>query len=608
MSHQRGWLSTHSSNKSLGAKHFLAHFSAKNLGRHCRVGFLLWLALLAACGRSEPVSESVSHGPLPRIPVARTVIPLPKGVTGLLTESCTWTRDGAAIVCPFVMADESVQVGSIYPDGSKFQCITCNNPPSGQPAYLYTFSDLKRFFYATQPGDAQNSGTSSGANVTPYIGECSPSLLHCEQLTITKVSMPTIVGDLNDREPRLSPDGLHYIWTIVRTDGFLLLMGDLTSSSGGYAVKNVRVLNAAPLPTTAEDWALRGAFTEGKSFDHGQRFVFATTREGGVGLDDYVVDLSTGSTTRITHNLEWDEDAQFDPTSRYLILGSSRRMHNNLRSLALASLPSFLDSTFLTSTTSGVLGTELERHHALEKWLTTPEIEAAGGDGEMLNDKTGGWASGASKSPWSPDGTRAAWGERGPNGTTRLVLASFPTLPKQPLLCADPSKDPTCITPTPTWAPLVDTYLPLLPGLYLIPGPKGGIATFIYGGTVLGVASSVSFVGYTDDDGRVLNGSLSFVGTSREGLTQLITSNVTFSGTTTGQSTINITASGPKVCGEIDTVLGDKHLHTNIGEWNPDCGFTTPAMCPNGADADATDSLDCSQDGLPNRWAAPRAN
>ena len=566
---------------------------------------LFTLALLAACGNSSPISGADGSGAPPSVPIIRTVVPLPSQIQGLLTESCTWTRDGIAILCSFNLGSAGYQVGSILPDGSRFQCITCQAGISGEPGYLYVFSDLKRFFFASQPGDAQSSGTSSGANVTPYIGECSPSLLQCTSVTIQKVSLPTILGDLNDREPRLSPDGAHYVWTAARTDGFLLLMGDLGATSNGYQVTNVRVLNAEPNPRTYDEWATRGAFTEGKSFDHGSKLIFASSRAGGVNLDDYSLDLNTGKITRLTQNLEWDEDAQFDPTSHYLILGSARRMHNQLRTMSLAAAPSFLDSSIIASVTAGVLGTDVERHHALEKWLTTPEIEAGGGDGEMLNDKTGGWASGAAKHPWNPNGSSAVWGERGPNGATRLVVVRFPTLPKQPLDCADPVNQPGCVTPTPTWAPLAIAYLPILPGIYQIPGPMAGTATLIYSGTVIGPLSEIKFSSFTLEDGRVYDGTVSLVGLSRGGLTETISQSVTISGSHSGQSTERISAQGTQVCGTVDTTLDGQHLHSNVGEWNPSCGFPTPTICPDGADSDATQSGDCGQDGLPSRFAAP---
>ena len=551
------------------------------------------------------VLPATAAGAAPKLrqPVVRTVVPLPPKVSGVRSESCTWTRDARSLLCPFEMDGGGVQVATMEPDGSGFTCLTCGTEIEGTPGYLHAFADGRRFFFATLPEGTANA--SAGANVTPHIAECAPSLRDCRSLTVSEVALPTVPGDLNDREPRIAPDGRHYLWTVVRSDGFLLLMGELERTGAGYAVTGVRVLNAVPAPSTADEWARRGSFAEGKSFDRGGRLVFAATYAGGRNLDDYSLDLATGRVERITTNLEWDEDAQFDPTSRYLIIGSSRRMHNQLRTTALAATPGFLDAAVIAAVAPASLATHEMRLHTLEKWLTTPEEEAAGGDGVLLNDKSGGWAGGAAKSPWSPDGTRAAWGERGPKGATRLVVVRFPELPRVPPVCLDPEREPACRTPTPEWAPRIEDYPPIAPGVYAIAGPRGGSARLTFGGTVLGPLNRIEYAGFVLADGRVLDGTAELTGISRGGLTQTVRADIAFSGTQTGFHRAQVTARGQLVCGTAETLLGGRRLSVNVGQWNPDCGFKTPEQCPNGADADATETGDCTRDGLPNRYLAP---
>lgn len=557
---------------------------------------------LAGCGNSRQPAAGASSDEL-RQAVIRSVIPLPVGTVGVGSESCTWTRDAVALLCPFDLEDGTEEIGLMRPDGSGYQCLTCDRTEDTDFGYLYAFADGRRFFYGALPAGSANA--SSGANITPHIGECSPSLFDCAELSIKDVSLPTVPGDLNDREPRLSPDGKHYVWTVVRSDGFLILMGDLAVSGDGYAVSNVRVLNPAANPKTAREWSIRNSFNEAKSFNRGGELLFASTRDSGRNLDVYALDLHDGTVERITHNLEWEEDAQFDPTGRFLILGSARRMHNQLRAASLANAPPFLDAAIIAASAPASLTTHTMRLHTLEKWLTTREEEQAGGDGVMLNLKDGGWASGAAKSPWSPDGTQAAWGERGPDGATRLTRVQFPQLPKQAPACANPEADPSCQTPAIDWAPPVSTYLPLLPGIYNIPGPGGGSATLIFGGTILGPLNQVRYNGYVGEDGRVHDGASTATGLSRGGLTMTISADLTISGASAGHSTANISATGTLVCGTVETEIDGKTLRSQVGQWNPDCGFVTPIACPNGADMDATETGDCSQDGLPNRYAAP---
>lgn len=552
------------------------------------------LALLAAAGPAAAATPS-SRG----LAVQRSVVPLRAPIEGVRAESCAWTRDGARILCSFDLGAKGFQIGTLRPDGSGFRCLTCTVSLPGAPSYLYPFPDGRRFFFATLPPGASNAA--NGANVTPFVGECAPSIARCASTTVKAVATPAVAGGLNHREPRISPDGRRYVWTEVRTDGFLILMGDLTrSASGDYAVRGARVLTAVPAPRTAAQWSARGSFNEAKSFDGGTRLLYASTRAGGVNMDDYVLDLRTGRSTRLTRNLEWDEDAQFDPTSKYLILGSARRMHNQLRTTALAGVPSFLDAAVIVATAPASLATETMRLHTLEKWITTAKDERAGRDGEQLNDKRGGWAGSASKLPWSPDGTRAVWAERGTKGRTRLVVARFPRLARQKRLCVDRGAPGTCATPAPAWAPRLDDYPPLAPGTYRIPGPRGGTATLTYGGIVVGPSNTVAFDGFRARDGRVYDGTIEAVG-----IAHAASSDVTISGAARGFTRSRISGEGTTVCGTAETLLDGRRSRTQIGQWNPACTFTTPARCPDGADADATGTGGCRRDGLPSRFLAP---
>ena len=212
--------------------------------------------------------------------------------------------------------------------------------------------------------------------------------------------------------------------------------------------------------------------------------------------------MATGSTTRVTRSLEWDQDAQYDPSRHYLIVSSARRMHNQLRSIALADIPPFIDAVSSLLVARASLSTTHARRHVSQLWLTTVEIERAGRDGVMINDRGGTYTGQPTSSPWSPD-------ERAPPGASAQSMiarnssvATFPGLAKQPLACADPDQDPSCQTPTPTWAPLVSDYPMLKLGEHLIAGPRGGSASVSFGG-LTGSDNRVTFSGFTDAEGRV---------------------------------------------------------------------------------------------------------
>lgn len=139
------------------------------------------------------------------VPVTRQVVPLPQQVNGVLPPSCTWTRDGAALLCAFRMGeqDNGIQVGTIRPDGSGFHCLTCGTDLAGDPFKLQAFADGKRFLMGTIASAEETA--SSGASITPHIVDCAPSITDCQNLTVSDVALPTIPGDLNDREPRSLP-------------------------------------------------------------------------------------------------------------------------------------------------------------------------------------------------------------------------------------------------------------------------------------------------------------------------------------------------------------------------------------------------------------------
>ncbi|CAG9946962.1 unnamed protein product [Clonostachys rosea f. rosea IK726] len=545
--------------------------------------FILSATLITALETLSPLKVDTTVN-LSSITVDRSVVPLPPTVARLDTQSCIWTRDGVAILCPFDIIDQGWQIGTIYPDGSNFQCISCAADIEGSPGFLYAFPDKKSIFFATA-----SQSSSPDAVSLPQVVECSPSVLQCERATVRSVKIPEVDGTLSLREPRITPDGHHLEWTILRTDGFLMLMGELTRTSESYTVSNARVLNAAPNPTTSEQWAIRGAFSEGKSFFKGKTLVFASTRGQGGNLDDYTLDLATGAVTRVTFNSEWDEDGAFDPSGTYILLGTSRRMHNQLRTVTSMNLAPFIDGSVFLTLSFASLSTTEQRLHILEKWLITPASDAAGLDGVMLNCKQGGWASGASKNPWNPDGKRAAWGERGQNGTTRLIIATFTGLPSSASLsCEFPQDDEDCQTPTPLWAPLLVDYPLLEAGQYSIAGPSGGKAILTTSANVLGPLHAIDYHGYVQVDGTVVNGRTEMKGLFSSG-NQTLTSNVRLSGPHQGNSTWILRVVGRQVCGTAVSTVDGISLVTHHGQFDPSCGFVRPEMCPDGADADATE-------------------
>ncbi|KAL7932097.1 hypothetical protein V8C35DRAFT_329105 [Trichoderma chlorosporum] len=554
------------------------------------------------------VWPTAASSPSP-LPVNLDVVPLPPTVAGIDTESCVWSRDGSVILCPFFETQNPTQsqIAYIRADGSGYTCLTCQLNHQNGIGYLNALPDQKTVFFATTAQSNASGVEVPGANVEPQLLHCSPSVLDCQEANIYPIAIPQLNNNsdvIELREPRVSPDGNHFLVSIVRKDGFLMLLGDLIQTVNGdrpvaYTVQNMRVLNPSnhTPPKTSADWANRMAWYEGKAFFKGNTVLYASTRAQGFNFDDWSLDLSTGQSTRITKCLEWDEDIALDPSGKYYLFGSARQFHNQLRSLSAMDLPPFLDYTLTGFSGDSVLGAPLGRLHLLEKWLL-PADEYDNDNcnaGQMLNNKTGGWTSGAAKFPWHPNGTMAAWGERGPGNSTRLVTARFPTLPAiDPLYCESPEQDSLCQTATPTWAPLLEDYPLLQDGVYIIESAAaGGGRALLTTSGVRGLLNKVTYDNFSTESGVIIKGqeTQTIDITSRSVKASI---NVSLSGSSNGEGSYSIsakeqsTSSSLAICGIANSTVDGTIRITHQGEWNPACGFVMPGACPNGADADAT--------------------
>ena len=570
-------------------------------------GVAVVLAALAAPAHAAP--------PPTDLRVERTVVPLPPEVT--YTRGCAWTVDGDALLCESEFQGvDGRHVAVVGADGSDFRCLTCaQGMPEGRRTHkLFTFPDGRRFVLGALPPATQNAD--EGASIKMYVGECAPSIADCDRLDIAPIALPPATGSLNDREVRLSPDGRKLVWTIVRADGFLMLMGDLVRSPDGYEARDVRVLNPAPAPVTAADHARRAAFSEAKSFRDPRTLVYGSTESQGSNLDVHRLDLATGAVTRVTANGEWDEDSSYHPAGRYLTVGSTRRNYNTLRGMTVVPLPPFLDSVKTVFFARFKLANLEERRRALEPWLTDEQTERDGGVGQQLSDQRGGWDA---RMPvtWRPDGRAIVWTDHGPGGEARIVIARLPELEPVERRCGD--ADPECLTPTPEWAPLLRDYPPLPPGTRTIPGPRGGAAVVTQGGIVIGGAMRIEYHDYTTADGLVLNGTETAEGVAFGDQRLDYRAEVTASGPSAGVYRAQAFGEGRHACGTFEGRLGDRREITYFGRTDPMCGFPPPPACGNrrdddgdgledGADRGCVDDEDPDEAGPPaRRSCTPRA-
>lgn len=536
--------------------------------------------------------------------IRRTVVSLPPSVTEV--NQCAWTRTGNALLCLASLTQrEGRQVVLVRPDGSGLRCLTCaaGVPGARRPHKLAVFPDRRRFLVGTLPAGEVNAD--EGASLVSSVGECAPSLLDCDRIAFSPVELPAGTGSLNDREIRLSPDGRKFVYTIVRNDGFLVLMGDLVREADRYVVRDARVLNAAG-STTAADLARRGAFAEAKSFSDARTLIYASTEEAGSNMDVYRLDLATGQRQRVTTNGEWDEDAEDDPRGRYMSVGSTRRNFNVLRGATVIPLPPFLDQVKTVFFARFKLANLEERRRALEAWITDDATERAGGLGKQISDLRGGWDA---RMPvrWSPDGTRLVFYEVGPGTATRLVVVRVRGLKPVAPHCLDPDSDPACRTPTPTWAPLLSEYPPLPPGVRVVSGPAGGSATISFAGLVIGGEMRVDYRDYRTADGLVINGFEQISGFAYRDMRIELSGEVTVSGREQGAGRARVFGEGRRACGTIESRLGARSERTIYGRTDPACGFGPAPTCANRRDDDGDGLEDLTDRGCSHEEDADEA-
>lgn len=572
------------------------------------------LALLGLCGVASLAPPfAAAARPVEKVRLSRHLVPLPDEVTQI--NACRWTREGSALLCIADVRDAGPrQVVRLRPDGSAYACITCQGGvPGGRRTHkLSLFPDGRRYLISTLPAGENNAD--EGASLVSSVAECAPSLLDCREVSYLPVALPEATGSLNDREVRLSPDGRKLVYTIVRNDGFLMLMGDLVREGEGYEVQSTRVLNAASGVTTAADFARRGAFAEAKSFSDGHTLIYASTEQAGSNLDVYRLDLATGASQRVSFNGEWDEDGEDDPRGRFLTIGTTRKNFNTLRGATVVPVPPFLDQVKTVFFARFKLANLEERRRALEAWLSDDATERAGLFGRQLSDLRGGWDA---RMPivWNPDGTRVVFYEHGPGTATRLVVVRLRARKPAKPHCADPESEPACVTPTPMWAPLLTDYPALPPGIRLIPGPRGGQAIVTFGGIVIGGQMRIDYQGYTTADGLVLDGSEQINGVAFGGQRIDISGDVKVSGSQQGYARGQVFGVGRQACGTIEGQLGGRSERTVYGRNDPLCGFGPAPSCANRRDDDGdgledltdagcTSEEDTDEAGPPARCAA----
>lgn len=355
--------------------------------------------------------------------------------------------------------------------------------------------------------------------------------------------LPFPGGIINrEREMRPSPDGTHVLFTrivIGQTGNFqaLPIVGALTPNGDHYDVTNARVV----WPTgESKQWTPdgKGVIIQGGAIDAGN-------------IDDIMVDLSgqTGDIlfpgspfrgTRVTGNLDYDEDIDMSPNKQWITVGSTRGLE------ALTPMTRIVRQNFLPVYLAAIYDQYADgqvRNVSNQNWAVAVEDDLNRENGIPLFvqddpttpgvDEGDGWIS-RSMPSWNADGTAVTFWESG-NGDehgiapteSRIVIANL-----KYTTSVGPVGDTTTVFNTSAF-PDLTTYVakttPLPPtGTYNGVGGGTAVVSEAVNPTTFQTTRTVKYTGYVNEDGLILNGTESAIyGPSQLSVTYLADIDVT---------------------------------------------------------------------------------
>ena len=209
--------------------------------------------------------------------------------------------------------------------GTGLTCLTCE---LADPTPLRAGTTAPRELFKPVPFE-DGSGRILMQSVDPATGSYTNVIYEPDngQLVrvITPPGKPGVVVTDPQREMRISPDGTHVLFSQIELvpnpsepPGFVTavpILGTLTPGvdAGGNKVYNIT------------DARVVYPVGEGKQFTHDGKGVIV---QGGLydagNVDDVEVDLATGNVTRLTGNLDYDEDADLSPNNQWIAIDSGR--------------------------------------------------------------------------------------------------------------------------------------------------------------------------------------------------------------------------------------------------------------------------------------------
>ncbi|OMB99311.1 hypothetical protein A5733_00695 [Mycobacterium sp. NS-7484] len=414
--------------------------------------------------------------------VERVILNLPDGITKPNTPR--FSEDGQSIYFGATPADGGRQeIYRISVDGTKVECITCgvSTEVTAGLSRVVPFQDGS--------GRLMIQVTTSPNSYVVYEEGVDGRRL------VPVITPPAGARVLDpQREMRISPDGTHVLFSQIQMtpQGLITavpVVGKLQRTDAGYEIADARVVYPVG---------------EGKQWTpDGKGVIILGGRYEAGNVDDIVVDLETGEVTRLTGNLDYDEDTDLSPNQEWIAIGSTRG-YGALTPMTRIVRPAFLPADIQGAVYQAYAGSSDGMNISNQEWALAVEDDLKGENGIPLFVDGDGYTA-RSMASWNNTGDAVSFWEASPTGESRLVIANLKYTTSVGPVEGDR------VTPDPTWAPELKTYVPSaapLPPTGTYAGAGGGTAVVSEVTDATGhITRTVTYTDYVNEAGMILNGT-----------------------------------------------------------------------------------------------------
>ena len=477
-------------------------------------------------------------------------MPLPAGFTD--AQIPRFAADGQSLLFsatpPGAAAGARQEIYHVNVDGTGLTCLTCGIV---DPTPLRAGTTAPRDLFKPVPFE-DGSGRILFQSADPANGSYTNVVYESDATgtrlvrVITPAGKPGVIATDAQREMRISPDGTHVLFSQIQLvpnpsdpPGFITAVPVVGTLTPGVDASGNKVYNIT-------DARVVYPVGEGKQFTHdGKSAIILGGLYDSGNVDDIKVDLATGQVTRLTGNLDYDEDADLSPNNQWLAIDSARGL-DALTPVTRIVRPAFLPLLIQGSVYTTYAGSSNATNVTNQPWLVAVADDLNRENGIPLfvsddpttpADEGDNWTA-RSMPSWNSDGTAVAFWEADstdPTGqTSRLVVANLKYTTSVGAAADKSTPDlsstfPTLSTNTPKQVQLPPT------GTYT--GAGGGTALVTETTNATGhIVRTVTYTDYVNDEGMILNGTESTNQSAAQNTIHYI-ANITVTGSHTGSLT-----------------------------------------------------------------------